>query len=1260
MRRFLLLATALFLLLAIGLPCAAIYTVVYTQSGLRFVVSHLPRRFGHVRVRIEDVSGTIAGGARAALVEIDDERVRLDLRGIYTRVQLEPLLWQTIVTPDTTVDSVAVEVKRPPPEPPGPPHTPQFLPAWLTIHIGHARVGSAVVVVPDGTRITGTGIVGSAVLRHHDIRFYHADVQMGEVHFAVAGSLHAGDPLQLAAKGEITWRPRGQPVWQLTADAAGDLDKLPVSARIVAPFRSDLSGEMLDLTHHWHWQADALVQDFDLRAWHLTGALGDISGRLALHGEGQSFSAHGTLDPAGLKAGSFALQFDGGFSRQVLLARRIDITHVGSGARTIASGTIGLASVPGGPRLDLQGSWRDFRWPLVGRTVPFRSSQGTFELSGLRPYDVHTKGLAQVPTLMPGLAPVPADVTGKLGSDGVDISRARVDLFRGHADLRGDVTWAPVQRWSISGHATGMDPGQLRPDLPGSVNFGLAVGGRGFKPDDPLSVAIDGLSGRLRGVAANGGGKLTHSGDVWTFQQIRVGLGRTRLALDGRLDRTADLRFAVTAEDLSLLSAGARGHLQADGTIRGPLDMPDIVASARGADILYDGVSLSSFDAKMDFDPSSRRRSSIAAHLRQLRFSRRTVHSIDFTLDGPASAVTTRLDAQAPGLHLAAMAGGSISRGIFGGKLESLTVSGDEGDESLRLHLEQPVSLTLSRAASVIDRLCLIGTPGNLCAQGSWTPAAWSTTLTASRLPLSTLTAGRTPAVEYLGTINVGARLFGNGNSPAQGVLRIELNDAVLSRRLASGRTERTSIGSGVLTATATTDSIDASASLTSGEIGTLAGDLKLVRGLRPWQDMPVTGELRAQSSKLDLVSVYLPDIDRAAGKLTADAHIAGTVGQPQLSGSISVSDGEVDFYQTNLHLRRIALTADLTDDGLMFDGTAQAGRGSVHAKGQMRWRDTLPYGQLHLDGTNLRVVDIPEAQIDASPDLDFKVAARTIDITGTVAVPYAKIVPTDLTGAVTSSSDEVVVGQQSQNPADRFKVRTQITMTLGPTVNIDTMGLTGQLGGSITVRSGYDAITRATGQLSVQKGQYAAYARKLDIQSGRLIFSGGPIDDPGIEIRAIKSYPDVTAGINVRGTLKRPRISFFSTPSLPQSQIVSLILSGGGGGGSLQMLQSNSSAQSQQATAASELLTQGGAILAQQLGSRIGLPDISLETDLNNETSLVLGKYLSPRLYVSYGVGITQQLNAIRLRYSLGDHWTIRTEAGQIRGADLVFSVEK
>jgi len=183
--------------------------------------------------------------------------------------------------------------------------------------------------------------------------------------------------------------------------------------------------------------------------------------------------------------------------------------------------------------------------------------------------------------------------------------------------------------------------------------------------------------------------------------------------------------------------------------------------------------------------------------------------------------------------------------------------------------------------------------------------------------------------------------------------------------------------------------------------------------------------------------------------------------------------------------------------------------------------------------------------------------------------------------------------------------------------------------------------------ELSVAGGQYLAYARKLDIQRGRLIFNGGAVDNPGIDLRAQKEFPDVTAGVNVRGTLQQPRMSFFSDPPLPQSQIVSLILAGG----SLNSAQNSSNAA----------LGQGAALLAAELGPRVGLPDVSLETDpIANETSLVLGRYLSPRLYVSYGVSLTEQLNVFKMRYTLGDHWTIRSEMGTARGADLVYSIDK
>ena len=39
---------------------------------------------------------------------------------------------------------------------------------------------------------------------------------------------------------------------------------------------------------------------------------------------------------------------------------------------------------------------------------------------------------------------------------------------------------------------------------------------------------------------------------------------------------------------------------------------------------------------------------------------------------------------------------------------------------------------------------------------------------------------------------------------------------------------------------------------------------------------------------------------------------------------------------------------------------------------------------------------------------------------------------------------------------------------------------------------------------------------------------------------------------------------------------------------------------------------------------------------------------------------GLAEALNTVKMRYTIGDHWTIKTEAGTQRSADLVFTIEK
>jgi translocation and assembly module TamB len=1237
MRRVLLLIACLTVVAALVMPGLLVWSALFTTAGAQFLVRHLPEHLGPVRLRISGISGTVATGLRVERVEIDHDLVHLRFEGIEGRVALAPLMLQTIRVPGGSVGSALIEVKRRTrPSTPGPP---VFLPRWLIISVEDGRVRSARLTVPNGFRLAASDIRGAAVIHHSYIRFFQADGRLEDAQVSASGDLRAADPLGLDVRGRLDWTPPGQPNWTLSGSARGDLNALSIVGRTVSPFRAEFTGQALDLTERWHWVADAVLKDFNLSAWGVSGPLGSISGHLAGAGDEHGFNAHGPLNPAGLRAGVFDAQFTGHYANHVLTARQMELRHVASGARASGAGT--FAIVEHGPRLDLTGSWSDFRWPLTGHEVAVRSAAGSFTLSGILPYEVRFSGSASAA----GLAAMPLAVTGTLDKDSFSFDPAEIDLFGGHASLSGRVAWSPRETWSVSGRVTAVNPGQLRPDLPGSVNFALGVSGSGFSERGELTAAFSNVSGKLRGVAASGSGTLRHSGGRWGFSNVRIGFGTARFALDGQVDDRLDLRFALTTQDLSLFAPGTRGELRASGTLSGSLAEPAILASAHGGDFESQGVKLEALDAEINFNPQApQQESKIDVRLHKLSYRERTLENLVFTLDGPPTAYRAQMALTATGLAAGAQASGAYAHGVFSGKLTALAVS---GSEQLHLSLERPVELTAALDHVRLEWMCLIGTPGSMCADGDWSPTAWSTTVMTEELPLNTLTAGRTPAVEYLGTLSALARLSGGAMTAVQGTLQAQLADAGIDHKLASHKVEHTRIGSGTITASATPTLISGQLSLGEGEVGTLQGKLEARRTSDEWQNLPLSGELHAKTSELGLVSLYAPDIDRAAGHLDADLQIAGTLGAPRVNGAIRLSDGEIDVYQVNLALRQIALQARLSDAGIDFSGGAHAGAGEVAASGHVEWRNLLPYGKFHLQGTNLRVADVPEAQIDASPELDFTVTGRRIEVTGKVAVPHAKIQPKDITNAVRASPDEVIVGSEIEDPNKRFEVVSTITLVLGDKVNLDAMGLNARLTGNVTLRSGYDAITRGTGELSVAEGQYTAYARKLDIQRGRLIFTGGPIDDPGIDVIAQKQFPDVTAGVKVRGTLIQPRMSFFSDPPLPQSQIMSLILAGG----SLQSAQNTSNAA----------LGQGAALLAAELGPHVGLPDVSVETDpIANETSLVLGRYLSPRLYVSYGVSLTEQLNVFKMRYTLGDHWTIRTELGTANGADLVYSIEK
>ena len=607
MRRALLFIAILLIGTLILAPLAGGWAVLYTTSGAQFVVRHLPRHMAGVTLDIVGLTGTVAHGLHVERIEIDHELVHLRFEDISGSAALAPLLLQTIRVPHASIASARIEVKRrvhpPTPSPPG------FLPRWLLISAEDVRVQDTILSVYNGARLEVSSLSGAAVLRHANMRFFQADgtVLFEGAHVKLAnGKLSAHDPLGLQAKAHLDWHPAGQPAYVLDGTARGDLNRLSVVARTESPFRADVTGQLLDLTGHLHWLASIFMHQFSLQPWGVSAPLGDITARLSAAGDLENFTAKGPVNPQGLRAGVFDLQFEGGFAHHILSARRVEARHVDSGARALASGTIAI--VDKGPRLDLKGSWNEFRWPLVGREAGVRSGSGTFTLEGVLPYRVHVTGDARAADL-----PVmPVDIFGTLDKDSFAFERAEVDLYGGHTSASGKVTWAPQETYAVQGHASGINPANFRPDLPGNLTFDYVVSGRGFAAKGDLTASFSALSGKLRGAAASGSGSIAHAGKTWTFNALRVGLKvrRALSALDVAPDRShqLNLRFALTTQ--GTLSLAVRGvQPRASSRPQAPSAAPRATrpssCSAHGIDIDYAGIKIKGVDADIDFEPDA-------------------------------------------------------------------------------------------------------------------------------------------------------------------------------------------------------------------------------------------------------------------------------------------------------------------------------------------------------------------------------------------------------------------------------------------------------------------------------------------------------------------------------------------------------------------------------------------------------------------------------------------------------------------------------
>ncbi|MDP2171214.1 MAG: translocation/assembly module TamB domain-containing protein [Rhodocyclaceae bacterium] len=404
-----------------------------------------------------------------------------------------------------------------------------------------------------------------------------------------------------------------------------------------------------------------------------------------------------------------------------------------------------------------------------------------------------------------------------------------------------------------------------------------------------------------------------------------------------------------------------------------------------------------------------------------------------------------------------------------------------------------------------------------------------------------------------------------------------------------------------------------------------------------------------------------------SAGALEFDATLAGSFAAPRLAGHVRGSGLAVSLLDHNVHLRDGVLALRFEDERAVLERldfvapheppqraariagltALEPGRVSVTgefdvARRQARFAATL---------TRLPLSQRPERWLVASGTARLEHADARLRL-GAQLTADAGFIAEAATSRPQLSEDIVVRGREPK-PARTLRVETDIALDLGARFHLRAAGLAARLAGSVRVRGDGASPLAASGSIATQDASFAAYGQRLTVERGIVNFQG-PLDNPGLNVLALRKGLSVEAGVAVTGTAQRPLVRLVSTPPVPDAEKLSWIVLGrapDAGGADTSLL----------IAAAGTILGGPGESLTGQIAQALGVDEFSLRQAPDGDTLanqiLTVGKRLSERAWLGYEQGLTAATGALKFTYALTPRISLVTRAGGDSAVDVFYN---
>lgn len=943
-------------------------------------------------------------------------------------------------------------------------------------------------------------------------------------------------PLQLTT--EIKTLSPDLPSLTILGEYSGDLNKLELSERLSGDISADLNITVLQILDELHWQGDLEIKELQpsIFAPQVPGAL---NGKIKTSGNLQQATLTGALsmrDTAAVEVNwdaDFDLQAD--LETLLLQINRLTLKQDGTTALIELSG---ITDTKGSSDISLR--WQELQWPITGEPE-YTTKKGTATIKG--PLDgYHLIVSAEIAGKQ--IPEASLELTADGNSESAEDLTITANLLEGAIDLKGDVQWAPVVNWQLSFDGKNINPGAHYNEWPGNLDWLIKTDGTIENNKVTANVTINDLKGNLRNLPVAGKGKAKiKAGDI-SVSDLRLSSGRAVVTADGHIGDNSNLRWLVNIEDFSDLLPDSSGRLEAKGTIQGKMAEPKIELQLKASSIALKTISLEQLQADANLDLSWQTPFNLNLSATKLKSGANLLEMVTVQSNGTMEQHEAHLEASHELADISLGLKGGYSQNQWQGVLDNFNLeSKDLGDWNLL----KTAKIIADETAAQADSVCLNREDAVLCVHGSWDKEKNSTKagVDLTGFPLTWLSPWFPETVQDLtGIFSLKATADIEEQIKADAV-------AVITPGTISYLTEKTE-GSlpheGMKLDLHVADKALDADLLLSLDSNTIRGSLQSPNLLQPeiGNKAKLGGKIFIDAKKLDLVETLVPDVQDLKGGIDADFQILGTLGQPDIKGSgkiflssISIPVAGLDFTDTTLDIlaknKNIQLKGKFISPGgfLELDGKAML-------DSSQQWP-----AHFTLKGDNFRVIDLPEIQVFLSSDLLLEKKKDLLSLTGDLTIPKAEILLRDFPKGAKTVSPDVKIIQEIEEEEVKAPFQMKLKLALGDEVHFVGLGLNAFIDGQLKMTAEPGKQLLGSGAFQIKQGSYRAYGQDLQIETGVISFPGGPLSQPGINLRATRTVGDVMAGIYAIGPASKPRLTTFSNPPMSESQTISYLLTG-------------------------------------------------------------------------------------------------------------------